>query len=204
MPEQRMSAQITKLAKKRGRLPALVTALGVAVLLVVQQLLDSLVNWLLASGVAALDDSPDSGFSNVSITYEFDPRTDLLFLYVLPMVLGVFLALWLLAPISHELDLRFTLTRAALASAAGSLLILLVGTVVALLTFLGVDINGVQVIDGGMNGTLLAQGCLLALAHAAQAFIFKTPVVMLAGVLLWLWLREHPREYDVSGLIDEV
>ena len=27
---------------------------------------------------------------------------------------------------------------------------------------------------------------------------------LLAGILLWIWLREHPAQHPVAGLIDEV
>jgi hypothetical protein len=196
MAEQRMSAQLTRLAKKRGRLPALVTALGLLALLALQEFLASLVNFLGSLGYIGIDKArpENSEGYDVGTVYQFAPSLDGLLHYLIPFTLGVFVALWLLAPISDELTLRFVLTRAGLAALAGSLFVILVNLVVGLVTSLA----------GGFDSTLLLQSAVGALSTGLVTFIFQTPVVMLAGVLLWLWLRDHPREYAVAGLIDEL
>ena len=206
MAEQRMSTAITKLAKRRGRLPAFVAALGLAGLLMAQRLLSGLIGWLEITGLIAMqgnEGSPETGLVGLTVG-AFEPGLSDLLFFVLPFALGVFIALWLLAPVSHELELRFVLTRAGLAAAAGSLVFLVVGLARALLGWLGVDEGVFQ--SFGLTGDTpaLVQGVFRALAGAVQTFISVTPAVMLVVVLLWLWLRDHPREYDVSGLIDEV
>lgn len=178
MPEQRMSAQLTRLAKKRGRLPALVAALALAVLLALQQFFGAVVSVVFGS-------------------FEFQPTPDQLLVFILPVSLGVFLSLWVVAPISHELTVRFVLTRAGLASAAGALVLILFQTVYGLLQAF---VPGSRIVDFELFG----HNTLVAVVAGASTFIFYTPVVMLAGVLLWLWLRDHPRDYEVAGLIDEV
>ena len=206
MAEQRMSTAITKLAKRRGRLPAFVAALGLAGLLVAQRLLSGLISWLEITGLIAMqghEDSLETGLYGLS-SWAFDPGLRDLLLFVLPFALGVFISLWLLAPVSHELELRFVLTRAGLAAAAGSLVFLVATLVLALLGWLGVDEGVFQSFGLTGDGPALVQGVFRALAGAVQTFISLTPAVMLVVVLLWIWLRDHPREYDVSGLIDEV
>lgn len=206
MPEQRMSAQLARLAKKQGRLPALVAALGLAVLLMAQRMLSSLIGWLEVTGLIAMqgyDDSPETGLVELSMG-AFDPGLSDLLFSVLPFALGVFISLWLLAPVSHELDLRFVLTRAGLAAAAGSLGYLIAGLVLALLGWLGVDEGLFQRFGATGDTPLLLEGLFRALTGAMHTFIGLTPAVMFVVVLLWLWLRDHPREYEVSGLIDEV
>ena len=206
MTEQRMSAAITKLAKRRGRLPAFVAALGLAGLLVAQRLLSGLISWLEITGLIAMqghDASLETGLAGLTVG-AFDPSLSDLSFFVLPFALGVYISLWLFAPVSHELDLRFVLTRAGLAAAAGSLVYLVVGLVLALLGWLGIDEGVFQ--SFGLTGDTpaLVQGLFRAITGAVQTFISLTPAVMFVVVLLWIWLRDHPREYEVSGLIDEV
>ena len=206
MAEQRMSAAIAKLAKRRGRLPALVAALGLAGLLMAQRLLSGLISWLEITGLIAMQNSGaslETGLYGLS-SGAFDPGLRDLLFFVLPFALGVFISLWLLAPVSHELELRFVLTRAGLAAVAGSLGYLVAGLVLALLGWLGVDEGVFQSVGLTADTSALVQGLFRALASAVQTFISLTPAVMLVVVLLWIWLRDHPREYDVSGLIDEV
>jgi len=191
MAEQRMSAKLTTLARKRGRLPALITAALIAVLILAQSLLASVIGWIgstfyqrVSFGAAAFDDVP--GWQ----PYVFDA-----FLKVtLPLAIGVFVSLWLIAPLAAELTVRFVITRGLLASAAGTVLVLVVAIVVDFITMLGFgfDIRG------------FAHSVIVAIGTAVDVFIYTTPIVALAAVLLWLWLREHPREYEVSGLIDEL
>lgn len=191
MAEQRMSAKLTTLARKRGRLPALITAALIAALILAQSVLSSLAGWIgsnfyqrVSFGAAAFDDFVG-----------WQPYLADAFLKVtLPFAVGVFISLWLIAPLAGELTVRFVITRGLLASAAGAVLVLVVNVVVEFVTMLGFgfDIRG------------LAHTGITAIGTAANVFIYTTPIVVLAAVLLWLWLRDHPREYEVSGLIDEL
>lgn len=207
MPEPRMSAQLARLAKKRGRLPALVTALSLGLLIALQQFLNSLVAYLRRAGVPATQSG--EGVRELNF-WEFQPSADQLVFDLLPITVGVFLALWVIAPISDELTVRFVLTRAGLASAAGAVLVVLFQAVQGLFQSIGEAASTyswttepVEPTEG-LNLEVFGQHTLDALASGVNIFIFYTPVVMLAGVLLWLWLREHPREYAVAGLIDEL
>lgn len=207
MPEQRMSAKITRLAKKRGRLPALVAALGLALLICLQQFLVSLTSYLRGFGLPV----DPSGAETSEHAWYFLPDTDQLLFYVLPLTLGVFVALWVIAPISDELTLRFVLTRAGLASAAGALLVVVFQVIQGLFASVGARWEGYGASStwppqpgATVNLVVFGQNTLDALVSGVSRFIFVTPVVMLAAVLLWLWLREHPRDYEVAGLIDEL
>jgi hypothetical protein len=192
MAEQRMSARLTTLARKRGRLPALVTAALIAAVIVLQSLLGSFVGWIVGTlyqrvsfGVAAFDDV--AGWQATAVIDAFLSVT-------LPFAVGVFLSLWLIAPLAGQLTLRFVITRGLLASAAGTVLVFVVNVVVGFVTMLGFgfDVRG------------FAHSVVIAIGTAVNVFIYTTPIVLLAVVLLWFWLREHPREYEVFGLIDEV
>lgn len=177
MAKQRMSAQLTRLARKRGRLPALVSATLIAAFIVMQTVLSSLAAWLV-------------GGMNERVSFSTEPFLTL----TLPFAVGVFLSLWLIAPLAAELTVAFVITRGLLASAAGTVLALLVSIVVDLVTLVGL----------GFSGRGFAHSVIVDLGRACELFIFTTPVVLLAAVLLLLWLREHPRDYEVAGLIDEL
>ena len=191
MAEQRMSAQLTRLAKKRGRLPALVTALGFVALVLIQNFLSSLAGWIGSS----LYERVSFG----SASFEWTPWQPgyLLETFLkssLPFAVGVFVSLWLIAPLAAELTVRFVVTRALLASAAGSVLVVVVT--------LFIDLVGL--IAHGFELHSFAHSGIFAIGRGVDAFIYSTPVVVLAAVLLWLWLRAHPRDYAVVGLIDEL
>ena len=191
MAKQRMSATLTRLARKRGRLPALVTAALIAALILVQGLLASVAAWIFGGlyervsfGAAAFE------LHAWQPGYVIEP-----FLTVtLPFAIGVFLSLWLIAPLAAELTVAFVITRGLLASAAGAVLVLVVNFVIDLVRLVGFgfDIRG------------FAHAVITEVGQAVDVFIYTTPIVLLGAVLLWLWLRAHPRDYEVAGLIDEL
>ncbi len=175
-----MSAIITRPPTTRGGVPALVTALGLVALLLLQSLLSSLAAWIsgalyerVSFGAASFELSP------WSFGYFIDP----FFTTTLPFALGVLVVLWLVVPLAAHLTIRPVITRALLAAAAGAVLVLIVAVVVDLATLLrlGFDIRG------------FAHSGIVAISRGVDMFISTTPVVVLAAVLLWLWLRAHPR-----------
>ena len=171
-----MSRTLVSLARRRGRLPALVAALGIAVVLVVGRVLNELVTYLAGSGFRA------------ATVVDYLPEA-------LPFALGVFLGLWLIAPLADELTLPFVFTRAALATAAGAILVILARIVIAVTS--AVD-------EGGFDGPGFVRDATHGALAGLSSFVNYLIPVLFASVLLWLWLRAHPRDYAVSGLIDEV
>lgn len=108
-----------------------------------------------------------------------------LFGFVAVFALGVFLVLWLLAPISSEVSLRLAIARGALALVGGAVAVFLVGIVLGLIGVAtdslismrapGLDSAGYVVLGGFQN--LFSTALDLA------------PLVLLATVLVWLRLR---------------
>lgn len=174
-----MSRTIVSLARRRGRLPALVAALGVAAVLVLVRTLNELVSFAAQGG--------DDGFDGNQIA-DYLPLA-------LPFALGVFLGLWLIAPLADELTLPFVFTRGALATAAGAILVIVAHLVIAVVA---------AVSPGPFDGRALADDAVLSVLTGVSSFVNHLVLVLFASVLLWLWLRAHPRDYAVSGLIDEV
>ena len=188
---ERMTQTMLQLARRKGRLPALVTSLAIAVYLVVKSVLQLLLNWAIGSGFVAID--PRVAGESYGLYLGQIPQQALV--TVLPFCLGVFLGLWLIAPLAEQLTLAFVLTRGALAAAAGGILVLVVNFFVSLF---GAMSPGRFDLDGFLRGAVNA------VSSGAGMFIAEVIAVLFASVLLWLWLKEHPREYTVSGLIDEV
>ena len=190
---ERMSQTLVQLARRKGRLPALVTALGVAAYLAAKSVLQLLLGWFVNSGYAAI--SPDEYSPSYGPQFGAIPHE--LLVITLPFCFGIFLALWLIAPLAEQLTLAFVLTRGALAAAAGGILVLVVNFVISL-------------VGAFSLGTLyfhlqeFLQGSINAVSTGAGMFIAELVAVLFASVLLWFWLKQHPREYTVSGLIDEV
>lgn len=179
MSSARMSRTLVSLARRRGRLPALVAALGVAAILVLVRTLSELLSFLALGG--------DEGFDSNQIV-EYLP-------IALPFALGVFLGLWLIAPLADELTLPFVFTRGGLATAAGAILVVVAQLVIAVVE---------AVSPGQFDPAELAQDAVLGVLTGLSSFVNHLILALFASVLLWLWLRAHPRDYAVSGLIDEV
>ena len=208
MAEQRMSTRLTKLAQKRGRLPALVTALALGGLLAVQQFVTGVVAFLTYLVYAASAPAETGGGLEQLTTagFQFQPTLDQLLFLILPFALGVFIALWLIAPISDELTLPFVLTRAGLAAASAAVVVIVFTAVKGLFDSIGAlsPFDAAESAPAGVNLAAFGYNALNAVTGGINIFVFSGPAVLLAGVMLWLWLRAHPREYAVAGLVDEL
>lgn len=192
MAEPRMSAALTRLARTRGRVPALVAAAVVAAVILVQSLLGSVFGWAV-SFLYQLVSFGRAGFSDV-VGPQFFGTAEQFAKVTLPFAVGVFVSLWLIAPLAAQLGVRFVITRGLLASAAGGVLVLVVGLFVDLVVYLG----------AGFSIRGYAHSVIIDIGTAVNVVIYTTPIVLLAAVLLWLWLRANPRDYEVSGIIDEL
>ena len=120
----------------------------------------------------------------------------------LPLAFGVFVSLWILAPIADELHLRFVVARSVLAAGVGTLLVFLVG----IIAWFVVAVGEMGSVFGNSfpwpSGVL--DSLLQALVTALYVFVGTLPVVILGGVLLRNWLRERDEPHEVSGILDEV
>jgi hypothetical protein len=176
---------------RRGALAALVTSLGVMVVLLLLPPLRALV-----AGIASLRVNPDAAFT--ALPGDF-------LLHVLPFGVGVFLSLWILAPVAAELTLGFVVTRSVLAA--------VVGTVVLFLTTIALGIPGLVApgsafwlrADGiSLDFVPVGRTILQSLTYAVLFFLDAVAFVVLAAVFQWNWLKRHPPAFGVAGLIDEV
>jgi hypothetical protein len=183
---------------RRGVLAAAAAAFIVLATQVVLQLLTSAV----FAGVTLAQSNGREVLSQIFPLYLWG-----LVLGILPFAIGVFLCLWLLAPVAAELHIGHVITRSLLAVAAGALVVFLVQLLGSL--FQNFDDSAGRVFGWAQGffttvssnaGWAFSNSLYSALATAINLI----PLTVLAGLLLWVWLRAHPAKYEVSGLIDQV
>jgi hypothetical protein len=106
----------------------------------------------------------------------------------IPFALGVFVVLAFLRPLRDAGTVRDVITRAALASAAGTVLLLVVSAAYAVLRFgdFSGGVFGAAFPTFSIEGSNIAFVFIDAIGSAALAFASVAPVVALAGVLHWL------------------
>lgn len=176
--------------RRRGGVVALVTSAGIFLAAILQQVLQSLI----ALAVAPAMRLP------AEVVPAYLERAALASLSgVLPLCLGVFLCLWQLAPVAAELRLAHVFTRILLAAAVGAVAVVLVGLVIVLVSAaLALGDRG----SGQFALTAVAQDAISTIQRAGSTIIDALPLIVLGGVLQWVWLRDRERDYPVEGMID--
>jgi hypothetical protein len=118
---------------------------------------------------------------------------------VLPVTLGVFLAFWCIVPLTAELRLMQVVLRSLIASAVVALVSLVFSSVFA--AGGGYGFRSSTGLFGGSFPFPSAMDVAYAVFGTVQSvvsgFLYQTPLVMLVGVLVWLW-GARPRQ-DASA-----
>ncbi len=193
-----MTSMATRVVKQRGVVVALLTAAIVFAVLTVQSLL-SLFATEVTSGIIG------GGFfafgSHLWGSYAISGLGSIVVLSG-----GVFLALWIIAPIAAELRLFHVVTRSILAAGVGAVLVFLFALLVAFLGGFGFSggFSSNLLANLNFNGSSVVSTLAFSVSTTIQTFSSAAPVVVLAGVVLWIWLDKHPRDHHVSGMVDEV
>jgi len=111
---------------------------------------------------------------------------------------GVFLGLRFVSARVAGLRLGLVVVRSVLAAAAGSAFV-----------FLAILVTGAYCAVGGVLGTQVGiQGDTVwrAVARGSETggayFVNSAPVVILAGILLWIWLKRQPHSHPIAGLLN--
>jgi hypothetical protein len=190
-----MEISVKRMLRTRGAVVAGVTALAVGLTLVVGDALQRLVSGIpITTGlfdVESLGFAPFADFGSVHLVN------------TLPFVVGYFLALWLVAPITEELRVGHVVTRAILATGIGVTMLFVVGTVFRVAIALSAPpqssfLTGAPLTTPETLGLQVAN----ALQSALTALIVLLPLGVLGGVLQWVWRTAHPAEHHIEGLID--
>jgi hypothetical protein len=181
---------VKQLVNRHGAFVSAVTALLVGVAIIVGRLLE----WLIGL-VSALSVGQFWGFPIAQVL-----------LVAVPFALGFFVSLWIVAPIAEELRLPHVVTRAILATGVASTLVFVVLAAAGILSSFswGGSLFGQSFPMPGFDGGGAVGALGGALTSAALTFVATLPLGILAGVLLWLWRKDHPSREPLSGLIDEV
>lgn len=189
-------SSLVRLVKRRGALAAAVIAVGVLAFILVQGVLRGVISTLFSLGM------PDFVYVGAIWSGVVASAT----LVELPFAVGVFLCLWLIAPVAAELRLGHVITRSVLAAGAGAVLVLVVQGIQALVMgiWVGGGLFGASFPFSGFSGNDMGHRMGFAMQTAAGSFIDLVPLVVLAGVFLWMWLERHPVSHRVSGMLDEV
>lgn len=181
-----MALTVKQLVNRHGAFVAAKTAVIVGIALIVIQLLQFLIGVIATFGNAG-------GFPILQVL-----------LLAVPFAAGFFVSLWIIAPIAEELRLPHVVTRAILATGVASTVVFIV--------FAVVNVVGAVSFDGYLFGQSfptvrfdsVPNALGRALVTAAATFVSSLPLGVLAGVLLWIWRKDHPPRHPLSGLIDEV
>jgi len=190
-----MALTMKQLLKRHGALVSAVAAACVGVVILLQNILQAMVTW-----IAYLPQA------SAGQPYWFAEVIPGALLAALPFALGFFLSLWLVAPIAEELRVPHVVTRSVLATGIGVTVFFIVQAIVAL--FRAVNGGGAwfgnSLVWPSFDGGYALSGLAGALSASILFFIAILPLGILAGVLLWMWRKDHPPKRPLSGLIDEV
>ena len=199
---QRVTKSLARNLRRRGALPALLTALGLVLFVVAQLFLQTAISLI---GVAQYPQT-DGLYEVDAAATLFQGATLSSLTTALPFAFGFFVSLWIVAPISDELALRFVIARGILAGGVGLVLVVLTGLVLAF----------ASTIEAGGTGSTLGYAfpwdrfgdygtsALAVLVGSLSFFVVHLAHVILASVAVWHWLRTHERSHSVSGILDEM
>jgi hypothetical protein len=188
-----MSETITKAMKRPGVVPALLTGLGVFIVLLAIGFVQALFSTLsvVATSSIASDYIGQLWFGQL-VSSLTGP---------LPFAVGVFLCLWQVAPIAPALRLAHVVTRSILAALLGGVVMWLVYWVVQVIADAA---SFAPEFQGSIVFGKLGPDAIEALFRALAVTAGYLPVAVLAGILLWGWLQRHPLDKRVHGALDEV
>lgn len=183
-----MALTVKQLVNRHGAFVSAVTALLVGVALMALRILDYLVGLI----------------SSLSVGQYFGFALGQMLLVAIPFAVGFFVSLWIIAPIAEELRLPHVITRAILATGVASTVVFIVLAIVGVLGSLNFDGELFANSFPAVRFDGVPHALLSALTGAALTFVSSLPLGVLAGVLLWIWRKDHPPVHPLSGLIDEV
>lgn len=183
--------------KRRGVVLAAVTAGAVLAVLLAQSILLGLTTMLVGLGYA---DVSGSILPSLFASAWYGALTG-----ALPFAVGVFLSLWQFAPVGRELRFAHVVSRSVLAAAVGSGVTFVVSLIAAFTS--AIASGGAVALFGNSFplarvGEGIGQAFLVGSQTAAVTFITSVPLVALAAVGLWVWVREREPSYRVEGALD--
>jgi hypothetical protein len=178
-------------ATRGGARVAALAAGGIAVVMVAQQMVQTVTSALggLAYGGLTAGYYGPNGIADV-----FVPFFGALGLSIIPVAIGAFVSFWLVGPIAAGLRLATVLLRSVIAAAVASFAVLVASlawsVVFALATAGPLTGNSFPRLDVDASGLSFIGN----LQNALWTFGSLAPLVVLAGVLVWLRVSRHPAD----------
>jgi hypothetical protein len=183
-----LEQNIRERATRQGALVAALGAGGIAVVMIAQQMVQTVTS---AVGGLAYGSLTSTYYGPNGIADVFVPFFGSLGLTVIPVAIGTFLSFWLVAPVVAELRLATVLLRSVIAAAIAGLAVL----VATLLWSVAFAIATAGPLTGNSFPRLNVDASGLSfignLQTAVWTFGSLTPLVVLAGVLVWLRVSRH-------------
>ena len=185
-----MTTLARRVVRQHGFLVALASGLVVLAVSLVQNVLNAVIGQLSLLGASG----PSAGQWWAGYATQFAS-------IAVPLALGVVLSFWFIAPIGPDLHIAHVITRAALAAAVGSVLVFLVNLAT----------TGISLVTNGLMGQIrltadAGDNFLRALGFSAVIaggqLVTVAPLVILVGVLLRIWLKRHPSDHEIMGIVD--
>ena len=185
-----MTVTMKQLVRRHGAFVSGITGIAIVVVLVAQEMAQTATIYLSAAG----QDLPNVFILSIGFAL----------VRAIPFGLGFFLSLWLVAPIAEELRVPHVITRAILATGIASTVTFIVMAVLAVVDSFSPSgsLFGNTFPFPGFDGGGAGQGVLVALAGAITMFVMRLPLGVLAGILLWIWRKNHPPKRRLEGIID--
>ncbi|HWR86618.1 MAG TPA: hypothetical protein VN200_11545 [Rhodoglobus sp.] len=174
-----MTGPVGEQLRRPGAGVAAVVAAAVGTAIIVLRMAEALIQ-LMASAMAQPGFPHSIGLLEALLT-------------ALPFAAGFFLGLWAIAPIDGSLRIGYVVARSILVTGVAATVVFVVNASFALV---------IAMVSLNFAGIPLALAA--ALGGALGTLVTQLPLGVLAGILLWLWRKEHPPRRPLSGYIDEV
>ena len=176
-----------------------VAALLVAGVTLVQAMMQSVID---AFGLLAYSASPAAvGYPPGDVSGSLLSTAAILGVSIVPVALGVFLAFWLVVPLTAGLPVVRVLLRSLAAAGIASVVALVLGTLGAVARV--VSSSG-PVFGNAFprpDGSILGRSLFEVVQSVLFTFIAVTPVVVLAGMVVWLWISRTAPDRPEAGRV---
>jgi len=163
---------------------ALIIAGAVAVIAIARVLVVTIVNFigLIADGMLSSFESPADFGLYFGPTISLEART--IFAWILPVAIGVFISLRAIRPIAASMSTRTVIVRGLISAA--------VGAIAGIIVSLPLSLEPAEVANGETLAALSPFPILSALIFCLYRALAIAPLVLLAVVVGWQWLRRTP------------
>jgi hypothetical protein len=184
-----MAQSLKENATKANARSAGAAAVIVAGVMILQAILQAIIGIFSALAFGAADGG-DGYFQVQNVFAPVAQAFQSLGTSVLPIAIGVFLAFWLVVPLSSELRVVQVVLRSLLASVIASAVSLVITIV---LSFGGAFASSGPFFGNAFpnpDGSFLLYSVLGGIQSVFYTFVSVTPLVILAGFLAWLWISK--------------